>query len=134
VRPPLCTPPDPRADNNLRTPGFPRFHQDGGAGGGPRRALRKDHGSMRATFFSIGLFVGLWGTSLLFVDRMVLTMTEEPQQQQREQGFRGLFSAAPQQREQQKIIDPPEWAAFSLMSIGSVTMLYSLALPKKKQG
>ncbi len=33
----------------------------------------------------------------------------------------------------QKVINPPEWAAFSLLSIGAVTMLYAVALPKKKQ-
>jgi hypothetical protein len=86
---------------------------------------------MRATFFAIGLFVGLWGISFLFIDKLVLDMKEGPQT--REQGFRGLF-AANQNAEEQKEFDPPEWAAFSLMSIGSVTMLYSIALPKKKPG
>ena len=33
--------------------------------------------------------------------------------------------------ETRPIIDPADWAAFTLMSIGSVTMLYSVALPKK---
>ena len=88
---------------------------------------------MRATFFSIGLFIGLWGLSLLFVDSIVLTAKKEEKPQQRQQNFRGLFSANAS-REQQKVIDPPDWAAFSLMSVGSVTMLYSLALPKKKAG
>ena len=35
-------------------------------------------------------------------------------------------------RESRPIIDPPEWAAFTLLSIGSVTMLYSVALPTSK--
>jgi len=84
---------------------------------------------MRATFFSIGLFVTLAGVSLLFVDKVVLSSREEAV---RTQGFRGMFSqmSAPKQ----KIYDPPDWAAFSLLSIGAVTMLYSVALPKKKGG
>jgi len=32
----------------------------------------------------------------------------------------------------QKVVDPPDWAAFSLMSIGSVTILYAIALPRKE--
>jgi hypothetical protein len=117
-----------------RVPGFPRFHHDGDAATIASRASRKDQRTMRATFFSIGLFVGLWGISLLFVDRIVLTAKEDKDKpQQRQQGFRGLFSANAS-REQQKVLDPPDWAAFSLMSVGSVTMLYSLALPKKKAG
>ena len=45
-------------------------------------------------------------------------------------GFRGLFGAVAASRK--KVVDPPDWAAFSLMAVGTVTMLYSVALPKKK--
>jgi hypothetical protein len=81
---------------------------------------------MRATFFSIGLFITLWGIGFLVVDKMVLNMRSDAAQQS---GFRGLFSAVSPERA--RVIDPPDWAAFSLMSVGTVTMLYSVALPKK---
>ena len=82
---------------------------------------------MRATFFAIGLFVTLWGGGLLLIDKFELHgKAEEP----RPTGFRGLFTAVTPERKQ--VIDPPEWAAFSLMSVGTVTMLYSVALPKKQ--
>jgi hypothetical protein len=84
---------------------------------------------LRSTFFAIGTFVFLCGISFLFVDKMVLKMTEEPI---RQQGFRGMFAQNQQTAAQGKVLDPPDWAAFSLLSIGSVTMLYSVALPKKK--
>jgi hypothetical protein len=84
---------------------------------------------MRATFFSIGLFITLWGVSLLFVDKIVLSSREEAM---RSQGFRGMFTQMATPR--QKVYDPPDWAAFSMLSIGAVTMLYSVALPKKKGG
>lgn len=84
---------------------------------------------LRSTFFSIGLFVTLWGVSLLFVDKLVLSSRQEAM---RNQGFRGMFSQMTQPRQQ--TYDPPDWAAFSLLAIGSVTMLYSVALPKKKGG
>lgn len=81
---------------------------------------------MRATFFAIGLFVTLWGVGFLMVDKMVLKMKADPAPQG---GFRGLFNAVTPERQQ--VLDPPDWAAFSLMSVGTVTMLYSVALPKK---
>ena len=43
----------------------------------------------------------------------------------------GFRSSIIYQHARKQVIDPPEWAAFSLMSIGTVTMLYSVALPKK---
>ncbi len=80
---------------------------------------------VRAVFFSLGLFIALWGGSFLVVDKLVLSTDDSPAQA----GFRGLFGGASQARK--KVIDPPDWAAFSLMSVGAVTMLYSAALPKK---
>lgn len=81
---------------------------------------------LRSTFFSVGLFVALCGGSLLFIDKIVLDPTQAPV---RPSGFRGLFAsmATPDQ----KTIDPPDWAAFSLISIGAITMLYAVALPRK---
>lgn len=81
---------------------------------------------LRATFFAVGLFTTLWGIGLLFVDKMVLKVDSDAAQQS---GFRGLFTAVAPERS--RVIDPPDWAAFSLMSVGAVTMLYSVALPKK---
>lgn len=78
---------------------------------------------LRSIFFATGLFVALWGVSFLFVDQIVLSAAP----QQRETGFRGLFSSNAARRE---VVDPPDWAAFSLMSIGAVTMLYAVALPR----
>jgi hypothetical protein len=82
---------------------------------------------LRGTFFSIGLFITLWGVSLLFVDKLVLNV---PDDNARNPNFRGMYAGnAPGK---QRVIDPPEWAAFSLLSVGAVTMLYAVALPKKQ--
>jgi hypothetical protein len=83
---------------------------------------------VRSIFFSLGLFIALWGGAFLVVDKMVLNTDSDPTAQG---GFRGLFGGASQTKK--KVIDPPDWAAFSLMSLGTVTMLYAVALPKKKQ-
>lgn len=82
---------------------------------------------VRATFFAIGTFIALWGVSFLAVDKLVLNVKAEKPQ---EAGFRGMFTGVSPERKQ--VVDPPEWAAYSLMSVGTVTMLYSVALPKKK--
>ena len=82
---------------------------------------------VRAVFFAIGLFIALWGGSFLVIDKLVLsTDAENPSQG----GFRGLLGSVTPARK--KVIDPPDWAAFSLMSVGTVTMLYAVALPKKQ--
>jgi len=85
---------------------------------------------LRGTFFSIGMFITLWGVSLLFIDKVVLNIPEDGA---RNPNFRGMYQGNnPQQPQQrQRVIDPPQWAAFSLLSVGAVTMLYAVALPKK---
>ena len=85
---------------------------------------------LRSTFFATGLFIALWGVAFLFIDKVHLTAKEN---QQPERGFRGFFSRVTSvNAKKQRFVDPPEWAAFSLMSVGAVTMLYAVALPKKK--
>ncbi|MEQ8854256.1 hypothetical protein [Gimesia sp.] len=90
----------------------------------------------RSSFFAAGLFVLLTGTSFLFVDKMVLshqvTVEEEPEPV-REPEFRGFLGMTSLNEDQQEELNPPDWAAFSLMSIGAVTMLYAVALPKKNK-
>jgi hypothetical protein len=83
---------------------------------------------LRGIFFSVGLFIALWGGAFLFIDKLVLKTDDAASQP----GFRGLFGSVVASRK--KVIDPPDWAAFSLMAVGTVTMLYSVALPKKKPG
>jgi hypothetical protein len=87
---------------------------------------------LRSIFFAGGLFVALWGGSFLMVDKMVLTVAAEPEPVQQDEEFRGLFIT--RDNHDREVFDPPEWAAFSLMSIGTVTMLYAIALPKRNQG
>ena len=83
---------------------------------------------LRSCFFSVGLFVTLWGVTFLFVDKLVL---KDDGVAARSQGFRGMFSAVGAQNDRD--LNPPDWAAFSLMSVGAVTMLYAVALPRKSK-
>jgi len=83
---------------------------------------------LRSLFFAGGLFVALWGVSFLMIDEMVLSFNYDSLQP-RDSDFRGLFISVDENDRQ--IFKPPEWVAFCLMSVGSVTMLYSVALPKR---
>jgi hypothetical protein len=92
---------------------------------------------LRATFFAGGVFIALWGTAFLFVDQIVLKAQEDyVMQPERPAGFRGLFMPSGQPEtitgKRPKVLDIPQWAAFSLISIGGVTMLYAAALPKRR--
>ena len=81
---------------------------------------------IRAIFLATGLFVTLCGSTFLLVDKMVRNVKEDAPQME---GFRGLFSGSTPDRK--AVFDPPDWAAFSMMSIGTVTMLYAAALPRR---
>ncbi len=83
----------------------------------------------RAIFFATGLFVAMWGGTFLMVDEMVLVSQAEPEPPRSDE-FRGLFMS--KNAEDKKVFNPPEWAAFTLMSVGTVTMLYAVALPKRQ--
>ena len=82
---------------------------------------------LRSACFAAGLFVGLWGLSFLAIDKLVMFQPEE-----RDPGIRGMLARQVVNKETRPIIDPPDWAAFTLLSIGSVTMLYAVALPNHK--
>ncbi len=87
---------------------------------------------LRACFFAFGLFVSMCGGAFLAADEIVLTSKyeEEKPKPERPEEFRGLFMTA--NKDRQKVFNPPEWAAFTLMSVGTVTMLYAVALPKRQ--
>jgi hypothetical protein len=80
---------------------------------------------LRASFFAGGLFIIMLGISTMFVDKLVLKGQEDAR---RDPNFRGIFTSLNQDR--QHVFDPPDWAGFSLLSVGGITILYSLALPK----
>lgn len=82
---------------------------------------------LRSFFFAIGMFVALVGGSLLQVERIVLTSHGDVAEAQNLYGLLRINGA------NERIVDPPDWAPFSLMAIGGVTLLYSCALPSRRQ-
>jgi len=72
----------------------------------------------RTLFIALGLYAVIVGIECLVIEKAVLAKHAAPQ----EAGV-----AAPGSRD----FVPPDWAPWSLMSVGAVTMLYSVTLPKR---
>lgn len=84
---------------------------------------------IRASAFAAGLYIAMWGCAFLVVDKIVLHTPPEEKP-----GIRGMLMKQEIGSETRPVVDPSDWVAFTLMSIGSVTMLYAVALPKKTSG
>ena len=83
---------------------------------------------LRSFFFAFGMFVVFCGCAFMSVDKVVFHSQET---QQRDPNYRGFFTSVNENR--QHVFNPPLWAAFGMLSFGSVTMLYAVALPKMGQ-
>ncbi len=81
---------------------------------------------LRAFFFAIGVFTSLVGAECLLVDRAVLNIDRSISTQRR------IFPMVRSSVGQKRVVDPPDWMGWSLISTGAVTTLYSLALPRRK--
>ncbi|VAX39264.1 hypothetical protein MNBD_PLANCTO02-2304 [hydrothermal vent metagenome] len=87
----------------------------------------------RSLFFNVGLLAVLIGAGLLYVDVIILNVQEEvvvrQQPQKAETSFRGMFTTV--SPDGKKMIVPPIWAPYCLMSAGAVALLYATALPRR---
>lgn len=79
---------------------------------------------IRALFFGLGTFVGLWGMSLFAVDGVLLTLAPDAAKSRM---MLAISAAGPDGR---RLLDPPDWVGYTLVGMGGLTMLYSVALPK----
>ena len=97
----------------------------------------------RAAFLACGFFVTLCGVAMCFVDRVTLTdyasrhvrRTVGEVAQSDPDAWRLIYAVAQEEKtgDARETIDPPDWAGFCLLSVGGVTLLYSLSLPGKRQ-
>lgn len=76
----------------------------------------------RSFFIAIGLYAVILGLECLVIDKAILAGREKAPKS----AF-GLRSAEPPARE----IAPSDWAPWSLLSGGAVTMLYSVTIPNR---
>lgn len=83
----------------------------------------------RTFFLTVGLVVAMLGVSCLFVDRVVLKLRGD---KPAPAGVRALITGVSADRKQ--VIQPPEWAAYAMMSAGSVLSIYTFTLGGKGGG
>ena len=85
----------------------------------------------RNQFLFIGLMVLLIGLQVRYVQAYVLTPQTTQflaeRTGQAPSGAAGFFSAATGAR---KVLEPPEWLSWCLISVGTVLCLHSLAMPR----
>lgn len=76
----------------------------------------------RAFFMGIGVFACIFGAECLVTDRFIMAAEARPGTVQNV----FVMSTGPKKRE----FVPPEWAPWTFLSLGTVSILYSLTLPK----
>lgn len=72
----------------------------------------------RALFLALGIYCCLLGAECLLIDKATLVPKS---------GQQGMFGVGARKRE----VVPSDWAPWSLLSAGAVTILYSFTLPQR---
>ena len=79
----------------------------------------------RSFFLAAGVYCCILGAQCLAVDRAVLTSKEPAPSRWMNVNLTGGSLT------RNKEIAPPDWAPWSFISLGAVTLLYSFTLPKR---
>lgn len=82
----------------------------------------------RSFFLASGAYCCLLGLQFLTIDKAILTSQEPAPSRFMGVNFAGMSAA------RNKEMTPPDWAPWSLMSLGAVTLLYSITLPARNAG
>jgi hypothetical protein len=83
----------------------------------------------RAIFLAIGFYLILLGVQCLGVQKFVLTLHEPPKQREP-----GILAKEPPKQGPKRVLEPPDWAPYSLMSTGAIVCLYSFTIPLRLRG
>jgi hypothetical protein len=75
----------------------------------------------RALFLALGFYACLLGAECLVIEKAELAGPQE----------KGGILTGGQMVGRARELRPPEWAPWSLMSVGAVTMLYSFTIPRR---
>ena len=79
---------------------------------------------IRAFFFGLGTFVALWGMMLIVVDGFVLPCTPGVNASPLVIRFTAALDDG------RRVLSPPHWIGYTLVGMGGLTVLYSVALPR----
>jgi hypothetical protein len=78
----------------------------------------------RAFFLGTGVYVALFGATLFLVDRITLVAHSASTSS----AF--LTWLTTNASGEGRVLNPPDWAPYTLVAVGTVTVLYAIALPK----
>lgn len=81
----------------------------------------------RAMFLAIGIYLCLLGAQCLLIDKAVLNVRQETSS-----GIARNMPGVSAGRQREFV--PPDWAPWSLISAGAVTILYSFTIPRRVGG
>jgi len=81
----------------------------------------------RSVFLATGIVLCLLGGECLIVEKVVLAKT-----QKEKPAPATFFVPVPDSQDDE--IKPPDWAPWSLLSAGTVVMLYSYTIPRRRNG
>jgi hypothetical protein len=86
----------------------------------------------RNQFFFIGLVVLMLGLQVRYVAAYVLNpdATQFLAERTGQSSTSGIFAAVAGASGARKVVQPPEWLSWCLISVGAVLCLHSLAMPK----
>ena len=80
----------------------------------------------RAVFLAIGFYLILLGVQCIGAQKFVLTIREPPKQREP-----GVLAKEPAKQGPKMVVQPPDWAPYSLMSTGAIVCLYSFTIPMR---
>ena len=78
----------------------------------------------RAFFWSVGIYACLLGAECMVVEKAILHGSETAVVNRLD------ILSPPRQKE----FAPPDWAPWSLLSFGAITLIYTITLPKRASG
>lgn len=82
----------------------------------------------RSLFLAAGTYLLLLGAQLQLVDQVVLRVHERTQETVDMFGNRSTQAGA------QRVLNPPDWVPWTLMSTGAITCIYSFTIPRLAAG
>ncbi len=80
----------------------------------------------KALFLASGVYLILLGAQCMGVQKFVLKIHERPKPK-----AVGILATEPAKKGPKKVVQPPDWAPYSLMSTGAIVCLYSFTIPMR---
>jgi hypothetical protein len=81
---------------------------------------------LRAFFCAVGISLIILGAECLVVEKAVLAETKQQVQQN---SFMQFAAEVPSQAG--RVVDPPEWAPWTMLSVGTVILLYAFTVSRE---